>query len=69
MGQHVTQMTMRGLLARSGGVGAMGHLGHLAIVFKSPPYNIVTVHPYSICDILLFVVLYDPNDPKATLPL
>ena len=50
-----------------GGLSArrvMGHLGHLAIKFKSPPYNIVTVHPYSICDILLSVVLYDLNDPK-----
>ena len=69
MGQHVTQMTMQGVLARSGGVGAMGHLGHIAIAEKSPPYNIATVHLYSICDILLFVVLYDPNDPKATFPL
>jgi hypothetical protein len=45
MGQYVTQMTMRGLLARSGGVGAMGHLGHIAIAEKLLAYNIA----YSNC--------------------
>ena len=38
-------MTMQGLLARAGGFGAMGHLGHIAIAEKSLGYNIA----YSNC--------------------
>ena len=31
---------MRGLLARSGGFGAMGHLGHIAIAEKLLAYTV-----------------------------
>jgi hypothetical protein len=39
---------MQGVLAPALSVGAMGHLGHLAIIFKSLAYNITTVYIYSI---------------------
>ena len=54
MGQHVTYMTMRGLLTRSGGFGAMGHLGHIAIVEKLLAYNIA----YSNCIQFTFFIYY-----------
>ena len=54
MGQHVTQMTMRGLLAWFGSVGAMGHLGHIAIVEKLLAYNIA----YSNCIQFTFFIYY-----------
>jgi hypothetical protein len=47
-------MTMRGLLTRSGGFGAMGHLGHIAIVEKLLAYNIV----YSNCIQFTFFIYY-----------
>jgi hypothetical protein len=59
---------MQGVLARSGGFGAMGHLGHIAIKFKSLGYNIA----YSNCihfKNFLIQLINDPNDPKATFPL
>ena len=54
MGQYVTYMTMQGVLARSGGVGAMGHLGHIAIAEKSLAYNIA----YSNCIQFTFFIYY-----------
>jgi len=60
MGQHVAQMTMRGLLARSGGFGAMGHLGHIAIAEKLVGYNIVYSHSIQYCIHFYFYLLI-PN--------
>ena len=54
MGQHVTQKTMQGLLAWFGSVGAMGHLGHIAIAEKLLGYNIV----YSNCIQFTFFIYY-----------
>ena len=54
MGQHVTQKTMQGVLAWFGSVGAMGHLGHIAIAEKSPPYNIA----YRYCIQFTFFIYY-----------
>jgi hypothetical protein len=59
---------MQRVLARSGGVGAMGHLGNLGVLQKLAGYNIV--YSYCIqCDILLSLLSNDPKDPKATFPL
>ena len=54
MGQHVTQKTMQGLLAWFGSVGAMGHLGHIAIAEKLLAYNIA----YSNCIQFTFFIYY-----------
>jgi hypothetical protein len=54
MGQYVTYMTMQGVLARSGGVGVMGHLGHIAIAEKLLAYNIA----YSNCIQFTFFIYY-----------
>jgi hypothetical protein len=52
------------VLAPALSVGAMGHLGHLAIIFKSLAYNITTVYIYSIFDNFLIQLNNDPKDPK-----
>ena len=64
-GQHVAQMTMRGLLTRSGGFGAMGHLGHIAIVEKLLAYNIVYSHSIQYCIHFYFYLLI-PNMTQMT---
>ena len=55
---------LHGFLAPARSVGVMGHLGHLAIIFKSLAYNITTVYIYSIFDNFLIQLNNDPNDPK-----
>jgi hypothetical protein len=54
-----------GLLARSGGFGAMGHLGHIAIVEKSLAYNIVYSHSIQYCIHFYFYLLI-PNMTQMT---
>ena len=59
---------MHGVLARAGGVGAMGQIGHIAIVFKLLAYN--TVYRYCIQFTLLSIyTTHNPNDPKPSFPL
>ena len=65
MGQYVTYMTMRGLLAWFGSVGAMGHLGHIAIAEKLLAYNIVYSHSIQYCIHFYFYLLI-PNITQMT---
>ena len=65
MGQYVTYMTMQGVLARSGGVGVMGHLGHIAIAEKSLGYNIAYSHSIQYCIHFYFYLLL-PNMTQMT---
>lgn len=65
MGQHVTYMTIQGVLARSEGFGAMGHLGHIAIAEKLLAYNIVYSHSIQYCIHFYFYLLI-PNMTQMT---